>query len=200
MSIVVSIDHYRRRRLVPPLVFVELQENQLSRNSAVAAAETVTVLNRCRLLLDYARSNGWPLGFVGARCGKRKRCGISWIEGFEPRRNDMVFERTDASCYTNREFADAMTVAGSVFVLAGFAGERTCLATVMDTARNGHQAGLIEDATTAGGLPGLSVAESHRAMVAIASQYATIVTARRWMEVAGTVQSQLEPTYDIGRP
>ena len=203
MSVVVPFNFYRKRQFVPPLVFVEMHNNQLTESAGFGAEQVVPVLRNCALLLERARSEGWQLAFVSplrSAGATRKLSKACWIEGFEPRRHDMVFDRTDLSCYSSREFADAMTAAGSVFVLAGFSGEGACLSTLIDAWRNGQHAGFLEDASTTRPLPGLNAAESHRAVVAIASRYATTVTAGRWIEVAGTVRSELEPSYDNASP
>ena len=203
MSVVIPLNSYRKRRLVPPLVFVEMHNNQLTESTGFGAEQVAPVLRNCALLLERARSEGWPLAFVSplrSAGAARKHSKACWIEGFEPRRHDMVFERTDPSCYSSREFADAMTAAGSVFVLAGFSGEGACLSTLIDASRNGQHAGFLEDASATRPLPGLNAAESHRAAVAVASRYATAITTRYWVEVAGTVRSELEPSYDTAFP
>jgi len=203
VSLVVSFDSYHKRRLVPPLVFVELHNDQIAERPGFGAKQIGPVLRNCGLLLEKARSRGWPVAFftpLQLRREIRRRPRALWIEGFEPRRNDMVFERTDVSCYTSREFADAMTASGSVFVMAGFSGEGACLATLIDAARHGHQAGLIRDASATRPLPGLSADDSHSAVAAIVSRYATIVTAMDWVQATAVNRPELEAQNDLASP
>jgi hypothetical protein len=44
--------------------------------------------------------------------------------------------------------------------------------------------GLVRDATATRPLPGYDAAESHRAVLAVSTRYATIVTAEHWIDVA----------------
>ncbi len=57
----------------------------------------------------------------------------------------MVFERSKPSCYASREFAIAMTEGGGHFVLAGFSGEGSCLATAMDAFHRDHKVTFLAD-------------------------------------------------------
>jgi nicotinamidase-related amidase len=198
MSVVIPFRRFLRRTDVPPLLFVEMFEYQLDEPMPARTEQAVSALANCRSLLEHARSQGWPVGFTISlsRTRKLEGAGLGWIEGFQPRRRDMVFETSGDSCYTSTEFAEAMTSAGNCFLLAGFSGERICLATFIDAARNGHRAGLIEDATCVRQMHGLNATESHRALIAIASNHATILTAREWLHYGGTTRPDLEPCYD----
>jgi hypothetical protein len=199
MGAVISFERYHKRRLIPPLVFVEMHQEQLAYNPTFGANDVMPVLANCRSLLNRARSEGWPVAFVTPfqRVRGHKQTGFRWIEGFKPQRNDMIFEPIADSCYSSAEFAEAITAYGKCFTLAGFSGERACLSTLIDASRHDHFAGFIVDASATRPLPGCDAAESHRAVVAIASRYATIVTAKRWLEVAGTREAELEPSHDI---
>jgi nicotinamidase-related amidase len=188
----------QQRRLVPPLVFIDLHGDQMAETIKRRAKYFVRALENCRLLLEHARSRRWQLAFVTPlhSKGRRRRGTPLWVPGFEPSRNDMVFDRNDESCYSSREFADAIGDAGNAFVLAGFSTEKACLLTMIDASRNGHRVGFVIDASATRPLPGYSAEESHRAVIALASRYATLTTARRWIEVAGTIRSDLEPHYE----
>ncbi|HWA91396.1 MAG TPA: isochorismatase family protein [Rhizomicrobium sp.] len=194
MSEVIEFDQYHRVKPAPPLVFVDMIEDQLEPEEGFGRRDAEAVLAKCRLLLEEARMRHWPVAFVRSPApsfpGYPRRAS-RWIEGFEPRRTDMIFERNGDSCYSNDQFASAMDGAGRVFVVAGFSGESTCLSTVMDAAAHDHFVGLVCDASATRPLPGYDAAKSHRAVVAVASRYATIVTAEHWIEVAaGTAQPE----------
>jgi len=198
MSVVIPFDRFRRRTNVPPLLFVEMFEYQLDGPAVRCTDQVASALANCRTLLEHARSQGWTVGFTISlsRTQKPKGTGLGWIDGFQPRRRDMVFETGGDSCYSSSEFAEAMTIAGNCFLLAGFSGERVCLATLIDAARNGHNAGLIEDATCVRQMQGLDTADSHRALVAIAGNHGTILTSREWLHFGGAPLSNPEPRYD----
>jgi hypothetical protein len=196
-STVIPFERYQRRSLVPPLVFVEMHQEHLTCGSNIAC-KVMSALANCRFLLNRARSEGWPVAFVTPfqRARDRRRVNFRWIEGFTPQRSDMIFEPIAASCYSSTEFAEAMTDAGMRFMLAGFLGESVSLATLIDASIYGHHAGLIEDASSSRALPGCDPEESHRTVVAIASRYATIVTAERWLRIAESHQTELELCHD----
>jgi nicotinamidase-related amidase len=197
VSCVIPFRRQRRQRSVPPLVFVDLHNDQLAETDEFRAAHFVQALDNCRLLLAHARREQWPIAFVAPlqSTGMRGSRRALWIPGFEPSRSDMVFHRSDASCYSSREFADAMSDAGSTFMLAGFSTEDACLATMIDAARMGQYVGLVTDASITRPLPGYSADDSHRFVVALAGRYAGLITARQWIEIAGTVRPDPEPEY-----
>jgi nicotinamidase-related amidase len=117
---------------------------------------------------------------------------LRWIKGFEPKRDDMVFDRTGPSCYSSEEFAGSMDAAGRVFVMAGFSADSTGLATLIDASQQDHFVGLVRDASATRPLPGHDAGQSHASVVSVASRFGTIVTADHWIGVvAGT--SKAEP-------
>jgi nicotinamidase-related amidase len=193
MSEIVQFERYHNRRIAPPLVFVDMLREQLDGEEDFGRAQTEPVLAKCRFLLQEARARHWPVAFVRTATAPSTRRGSSasiWIEGFEPRRADMVFDRTGPSCYSSEAFANAMDSAGRVYVLAGFCADSSCLTTLIDAAQNDHFVGLVRDASATRPLPGYDAAESHRAVLAVSSRYATIVTAEHWIDVAaGTAQA-----------
>jgi nicotinamidase-related amidase len=193
MSEVVQFDRYHNRCIAPPIVFIDMLRAQLDSEEDFGRAQTEPVLAKCRFLLEEARERQWPVAFVRTATAPSTRRGSSasmWIEGFEPRRADMVFDRTGPSCYSSESFADAMDSAGRVYVLAGFCADSSCLSTVIDAGQNDHFVGLVRDASATRPLPGYNAAESHRAVLAVSSRYATIVTAEHWIDVAaGTAQA-----------
>ncbi len=198
MSVVIPFGRFLRRTNVPPLLFVEMFEYQLDGPIPRRSEQVQSAIESCRVLLEHARSQGWPIGFTISlsRTQRTKGAGLGWIEGFQPRRGDMVFETSADTCYSSTEFAEAMTNMGNSFLLAGFSGERVCLATLIDAPRHGHNAGLVEDATCVRQLNGLGMAESHRALVAVASNHATVLTSREWLHFGGTPRPTVEPCYD----
>ena len=186
MSEIIAFEKYQKRA-APPLVFIDMVQGQLECEEDFGRAEIDPVLAKCRLLLDEARQRHWPVAFVRAAppANLHRSSASRWIEGFEPQRADMVFDRSGPSCYSSDAFADAMDSAGRVFVLAGFCADCSCLTTLIDAVQNEHFVGLVRDASATRPLPGYDAQESHRAVLAVSSRYATIVTAEHWIGVAG---------------
>ena len=197
MSVVIPFS-WHRRLAVPPLLFVEMFDYQLYGPGAYRAEDVRLPLANCALLLEHARCHDWPVGFIcsGSRQCRQAKPQLAWIDGFQPRRADMIFEMDGDSGYASAEFSDAITSAGSCFLLAGFSGESICLATLIDAARDRHCAAIVEDATCVRQMRGLDVPESRRALAAIAGNYATVLTAQEWLQSGGTLWSSREPNCD----
>ncbi len=108
------------------------------------------ILAQCRLALTYARWAGVPVIFVRDRRGsggwQGPAPGPAWIEGFEPRRHESVFERAGRSCYESPYFREVVEGAGGVFAVAGFIGPGGCGATAADARAAGHIVLFLVDA------------------------------------------------------
>lgn len=61
--------------------------------------------------------------YVARRAGAFAR----WIEGFEPHRVDMIFERNRPSCHASADFTEVRRAGGGSFVLAGLPARRPAL-------------------------------------------------------------------------
>ena len=197
MSVVIPFNRHRRHT-APPLLFVEMFDYQLHGPDAYRAEDVRVPLTNCALLLEHARTRDWPVGFIFAtpQDGRKIASPLPWIDGFQPRRADMIFEMDGDSGYDSAEFSDAITTAGDSFLLAGFSGECICLSTLIDAASDQHCAALIHDATCVRQMRGLDMPESHQALAAIARNYATILTTQEWIRSGGTLSTSREPNYD----
>lgn len=198
MSVVLTFDHFRQKRFAPPLVFVDMFQSPFGEGSAFPGEDAEVVVENCQRLLKCARSIAWPLAFAinVQRLRNAPHSNVDWSDGFRPGRTDMVFETKSDSCYSNPEFSEAMTRAGNCFLLAGFSGSRTCLATLVEASAHGHHGGLIEDACHIPPLNGLDAADSRRAFVAVASSYATTLTTAEWLDISGKSRSKMESVHD----
>jgi len=190
-------DNYHKRRMTPPLVLVDMFQSELELVAAGKTTQVIPALANCRWLLECARARNWPVAFVrpAPPSDLDEAQPSQWIEGFTPQRADMVFDRCGTSCYDSLEFAETIDGAGGVFVLAGFGSESTGLFTLIDASRRNHCAGLVSDASASRPLTGFDAADSHRAVVAIADRYGSIVTAEHWAAVASTTHTMSEAAY-----
>ena len=197
MSVVIPFA-WHRRLAVPPLLFVEMLDHQLHGPGAHRAEDVRLPLANCVLLLEHARARDWPVGFImpASHAKRTNEQHLAWIDGFQPRRADMIFEMDGDSGYACAEFSDAITDVGSCFLLAGFCGESICLSTLIDAIGDRHCAALVEDATCVRQMRGLDMPQSRRALAAIASNYATVLTAQEWLRSGGTLRSHREYSRD----
>jgi nicotinamidase-related amidase len=186
MNNMIDLRAFRDSRITPVLVLLDIHVGQAE---APGAAD---VLEKCRALLARARDEGWLIGFVRpVRFSEDGRAWTPrWLEGFAPRRADMVFDRRRPSCYASADFADAITGAGGAFALAGFFGNTAGLSTLSDAFHNGHRVTFLFDACASETLPGFAPADSQRALAAMAGGYGDSATAEKWIEATGKFQQE----------
>ena len=104
-----------------------------------------------------------------------------WIEGFEPQRNEMIFERKQPSCYLSEAFAELMEFGGSDVVLAGFAGEAACLSTIVDAFHRNHRIVYLKDASASHALVDVSADDVHGVVARIAALYGFVASTDTWI-------------------
>ena len=128
MNTIVDFRSYTTARGVPTVVFVDMQKEYLATPRLIAIPEIDDALANCRKLLAHARECGLPVAFVrwldrATPFFNQATPFAGWIEGFEPQRNEMIFQRNRPSCYSSDGFAQFMDHGDKDVVLAGFAGE-----------------------------------------------------------------------------
>lgn len=186
MNTIVDFRSYTTARGVPTLVLVDMQKEYLAAPRLMAIPEIAEALGNCRKLLDHARETGLPVAFVRwlDRSGpffNQATPFAGWIDGFEPQRNEMIFDRKRPSCYSSEGFAQFMDHGGKDVVLAGFAGESACLSTMVDAFHRGHHLTYVADASASHRLVEMTADEVHTAITRIANLYGDVVKAETWI-------------------
>ncbi|HEX2538163.1 MAG TPA: cysteine hydrolase [Pseudolabrys sp.] len=187
MNTIVDFRSYTTARGVPTLVFVDMQKEYLATPRLMAIPEIEEALANCRKLLDHARANGLPVAFVRwlDRSGpffNQSTPFAGWIEGFEPQRNEMIFERKRPSCFSSEGFAQFMEHGGKDVVLAGFAGESACLSTMVDAFHRGHHLTFVKDASASHRLVEMTAEQVHSAVARIVNLYGDVVKTDTWID------------------
>src|SRR4051795_12344285 len=185
MSSVIDLRAYVNPSVVQTLVLVDLQQEYTASERVLALENTKGALANCRAALAHARAMGLPIAYVRwidrtPLFNKATRFS-RWIEGFEPHGVDMIFERNRPSCYASADFAEVMGEGGGSFVLAGFAGEAACLATVIDGFHRGHSITYLTDASASHALDDVAANEVQRVVSRLASLYGGVMTTRNWI-------------------
>jgi nicotinamidase-related amidase len=182
---IINFRAYANPRTVPTLVLVDLQQEYIAESRALALAHAPAALERCRVALDHARANGFPVAFLrwidNAPFFNPNSRFARWIEGFEPHGCDMIFERNRPSCYASREFAEFMGRSGQPVVMAGFAGETACLSTAIDAFHRGHSFTYLQDASASHRLDNTDADNAHRAVGDIIRLYGEVLDTRSWV-------------------
>src|SRR5207302_6460128 len=136
--IVSSVIRLRSQRLseIPILVLVDLQQEYVAAPRITALPGAHAALRKCRDALAAARAGGIPIAFTRLQGASgffnRSSTLFDWVDGFEPLRSEMVFDRDMPSCYSSEGFAAFMKDVRAPVVFAGFSGESACLATLVD--------------------------------------------------------------------
>lgn len=183
---VVDLRVYRDPSYTPVIVLVDLQKEYLSRHRALRLNGVEKALEKCRRLVDVARSRGFPIAFM--RWAQKSKFFnavqdySAWIDGFTPLGSDMVFERSMPSCYANKQFAEMMDSGGGEnAVLAGFTGTIACLSTIVDAYSRGHRITFHADASASHALDSRSGASTHGLVSQIISLYGPVTTTDQWI-------------------
>lgn len=185
MSTIVDLRKFRDRgRAVPTLVLVDLH-HELFDLFEVGASGPTRALDNCLTLLRHARALGFPVAFT-RRIAEPPSLGAAptyprWINGFEPQRSEMVFDRCKPSCYASSDFAEMAEHLGGNFVVAGQAGELSCLSTAVDAFHRDQRPTFLTDALVTRGGKDLPAATMERGVAHIVSLYVDTDTSAGWM-------------------
>lgn len=185
MTSVINLRAYANPVSVPIVVFVDLQQEYQASPRLLAIPDINRALLNCRRVLEHARHIGLPVAFA-------RRVNSSgffnpatpfarWIEGFEPSRHEMIFERSKPSCYSSELFANFANHSDLRLVMCGFAGESACLATMIDAHHRNHTVTYLADASASHDLDDLSARETHRAVSKICRLYGEVSGTEDWI-------------------
>ncbi len=180
VSVIQFLDH-KRQVVQPVLILAGLhQSSRLEHKPNLPEA----AIRNCGILLASARSAHLPVAFVRrvarAEFISEPQVYPAWLRGFEPTRNDMVFDVTKASCYSNIEFAQAMEYSSGHFAIAGLLGETTCLATGIDAYHRHHQFTYLSDASACQNNGDVPASIFHDAVSQVMSMYGTVMKSVEW--------------------
>lgn len=189
MTSIVSLRTFANSSNVPIVVLVDMQQEYLAKPRLFAISKIDRALDNCRRVLDHARDIGLPVAFMRllneSAFFNRATPFVRWIEGFEPYRNEMVFERGSPSRYSCEPFAALMNQSRGGMVLAGFAGESACLSTLIDAFHRNHRVTYLCDASASHALEDVPADEIHRAVSKISGLYGDVYETTDW--IASTV-------------
>jgi nicotinamidase-related amidase len=190
---VVSLRTFANSSSVPIVLFVDMQQEYLAQPRLLAISEIDRALDNCRSVLAHSRQIGLPVAFIRmvneSAFFNRATPFVRWIEGFEPYRNEMVFERGSPSCYSSEPFTALVNQSRGGIVLVGFAGESACLSTMIDAFHRNHKVAYLCDASASHALDDMSADDIHRAVSRISALYGDVYETTDW--IASTLPRKL---------
>ena len=186
MNTIVDLRRFRDRgRTLPTLVLVDLHHDLFDLFEVGGNSGPTRAIENCSAVLAHARALGFPVAFTRRIAAPQSFAGTPryprWINGFEPQRSDMVFDRCQPSCYASAEFAEKADHLGDNFVIAGQVGELSCLSTAIDAFHRGQRPTFLTDALVSCSSGDLPAETMERALAHIISLYAECDTADGWM-------------------
>jgi nicotinamidase-related amidase len=191
MSSVVYLRALADPSMTPCLALVDLQREYTADTRALAMPEAGVALDKCRMALQHARSMGFPVAYfrqvIQSSYFNPATVFSGWIKGFGPTGGDMVFDRGQPSCYSNKSFAEFMDSCGGHFVLAGFAGETACLSTAIDAFHRKHRFTYLSDASASHKLGPLPAPAVQEAVTEIIKVYGEVLETYAWIEATSNV-------------
>jgi nicotinamidase-related amidase len=192
MSSVIDIRTFFTSGPVPTLVLLDLQQDWLSGARKLDFEQSAGALHNCREALAHARQMGFPVAFVrqSMESGPFRSAAATarWIERFEPRGSDMVFERDRPSCFASPLFADAMASSGGPMVLAGFSGEAACLASALDAFHRGLEFTFLSDASASRTMGGTAADQVHALLIQVIRLYGAVTETERWVRTTRSIR------------
>jgi len=184
-SVVNLMDFKGRGRGVPTLVLIDLHHELSGLAELGAAAAMTAAIANCRAALKHARASGIPVAFTRQVASPKNMLSSPsyphWIEGFEPNRWDMVFDRQRPSCYASAEFREMVDDIGGNYVMAGQFGELSCLSTAIDAHHRDHHPTFLADALVSRAYEGVPADAMLSAIACILSHYAAPAKTRPWI-------------------
>jgi len=155
-----------------------MQQEYLAEPRLLAISGIDRALDNCRRVLDYARKVGPPVAFVrtvgeAGVFNPATPCARS-IEGFEPCRNEMMFERNSPSCYSCELFT----------------------AMVNDAFHRDHKVTCLCEASAGGALDEMPAHKADRAVSKISGLYGEVYETIDW--IAATLPHKLGTGKNAG--
>ena len=174
---ILNFPHWRKVRGVPITAFVDLQVEYVADGRAYCVKETDAMLANCKSVLEHCRSEGLPIAHfrqLKSSAYFNKASEFSgWIDGFQPKPNEMVFERRMPSCYSNTDYLNLLsTIDNPTTIFVGFSGESSFVSTSVYAHHQSHDVIFVSDASASRLLGGMPEQDTHKAIFELISLYA----------------------------
>ena len=185
MNSVVSLREFKERaRHAPTLVLVDMHHGSPAASSGASKAAGEAIAN-CRAMLRHARACQMPVAFTRQVVSPTSMLASPiyprWIQGFEPSRWDMIFDRHLPSCYASADFRDMAEDVGGHYVVAGQFAELACLSTAIDAFHRDHHPIFLSDALVVRGNSELPAELMGKSLISILSLYSQVARTQPWI-------------------
>lgn len=160
-------------------IFIDWQVEYLSAGRAYALGNIEVSLNNSLKLLELAREYGMTIAhfrkLMDGTFFNATTKFSNWIESFQPRANEMVFERKQPSIYSNPDFTAFLeSIYLPELIVSGLTGERSCLSTAVESVHRNHKLTFVKDASASCSIGGFTERKSHDIVTDIINIYAEV--------------------------
>ena len=160
------------------IVLLDLQQpNDLSGKHRYGE-QVASCLQKIKSLLDVGRELELKIAHfrrIVPESELHSETATPWLEGFQPRNNEHVYERRLPSCFSNRSFLSLIeNIRLPHLLFAGISGERSCLATAVESYHRGCKSTFIRDCSATYPIGNYSESESHTIVFHLISLYAQV--------------------------
>ena len=160
-------------------IFVDWQVEYLSAGRAYALENLDASLNNGLKLLQVARDYGMTIvhfrRLMDGAFFNEATSFSNWIESFRPLPNEMVFERSQPSIYSNPDFTNFLaSMCLPELIVSGLTGERSCLSTAVESAHRNHRLTYVKDASASCSIGNFNEMKSHDIVSDIINIYAEV--------------------------
>lgn len=172
---------------MPVLVLVDVQKEYVAKGRPFCLETIGESLKNLERLLDFARRNGWTIIHVRHQQNSEYFAYGSpyseFIDGFEPKGDEICLEKSNFSCFSNREFqAMADKKRHDEIIIAGYGTTMCCLSTMIDAHHRGHEFTFVSDATCARRTPRFDEQDMREHIVDIIGAFGNLTTTDEILE------------------
>ena len=192
MTSVVSLRTFADSSSGPIAPFLDMRQEYLAKPRLPPISEIDRAVDNCRKVLDHSRRIGLLVAFIRMLNElvffNRATPFVRWIEGFEPYRDEMVFERASPSCYACEPFTALVNQSrGGI----GFADVSACLSTfdAFHCDDRNHEVAYLSDASASNARDEMSADDVHHAVSKISGIYGDVYETTDW--IASTLPRKL---------
>jgi nicotinamidase-related amidase len=165
---------------IPLIAMVDLQEEYAADGRAFHIERLDGCLANCQLLLEIARERRFPIAHfrrvTNGHFFNRKTRYADWLQPFQPRANEHVYERNSPSCFSHHSFCGLIeNMDDPAIIFAGLSGEQSCLSTAIDSHHRGTRSIFVKDCWATSTIGALSERQSHDVVFDIVPLYAELM-------------------------
>jgi hypothetical protein len=176
----------------PAVVLMEMPRQYLARLPRLEISSIDGARETCRKVRDHSRGAGLAVAFIrmiNDRFLNRAAGSVRRIRGFEPSCNEMIFERSSPSCYSDEPFAALADPGRGDIGPAGFAGDEAFLSLPVDAFHRNHEVTYpcdsslyLCDTSASHAVDEMPAGDVPRAISKISGIYAEVFETDDWIE------------------